>query len=39
MPARLPIAVRLSGGGTTLVNLLTEIGAGSLPATVRGASC
>jgi len=35
MSTTLPIAVLLSGGGTTLVNLLAEIGAGRLPASVR----
>ena len=35
MPSRLPIAVLISGGGTTLRNLLEKIAAGSLPVEIR----
>jgi phosphoribosylglycinamide formyltransferase 1 len=35
MPAPLPIAVLISGGGTTLRNLIERIGAGSLPVEIR----
>jgi len=35
MPARLPVAVLLSGGGRTLQNLLDRSAAGSLPVEVR----
>jgi phosphoribosylglycinamide formyltransferase-1 len=35
MPGRLPIAVLISGGGTTLRNLLQKIAAGSLPVEIR----
>ena len=33
--SRLPIAVLISGGGTTLRNLIERIGAGSLPVEIR----
>jgi phosphoribosylglycinamide formyltransferase 1 len=35
MPNALPIAVLISGGGTTLKNLIDKIRAGSLPAEIR----
>ena len=35
MPASLPIAVLISGGGTTLRNLIEKIRAGELPAEIR----
>jgi phosphoribosylglycinamide formyltransferase-1 len=35
MASPLPIAVLISGGGTTLRNLIERIGAGSLPAEIR----
>jgi phosphoribosylglycinamide formyltransferase 1 len=35
MPAPLPIAVLISGGGTTLKNLIEKIRAGSLPVEIR----
>jgi phosphoribosylglycinamide formyltransferase-1 len=34
-PAPVPLAVLISGGGTTLINLLDRIAAGRLPARVR----
>src|SRR5262245_7948663 len=35
MPSRLPLAVLLSGGGTTLRNLIDKIRDGTLPAEIR----
>ena len=35
MPASLPIAVLISGGGTTLRNLIEKIQAGTLPVEIR----